>query len=136
MNFNCSENLKLMHAQYVKSCLDGKDYCASTSGCEYGDIRSCDKSRNWVGVHYHDLLREAVLQKLNSKIGEKHGQSASGSPLVIGCCAEQHAANKVLNQALNFNQIDFDVTTLVFTPAMRPKGKKFMEPCVNCNTLF
>ena len=136
MNFNCSDELKQLHAQYVQSCIDAKDYCGSTSGCESGEVRSCDKSRNWVGVHYHDTLREAARHKLNADIGDKHGQSVSGRDLTIGCCAEQHAANNVLNHAVDQTQTDFDVTSLTFTPAMRPKGKKFMDPCENCNTLF
>lgn len=136
MNFNCSDELKRLHAQYVQSCIDAKDYCGSTSGCELGEVRSCDKSRNWVGVHYHESLREAARQKLNADIGDKHGHSASGRDLTIGCCAEQHAANDVLNHAVDQTQTDFDVTALTFTPAMRPKSKKIMEPCENCNTLF
>lgn len=136
MNFNCSKELLQKHAEYVQNLIDKKDFPAMTSGCEYDISRECCKSANWVGVHYHQSLKDAVAGKLGLSIGDSNGYSANGRPLTIGTCAEQHAANAVLKSCTPDETIPFDVTNLLFSPAIRPKGKKVKDPCGNCNTIF
>lgn len=136
MNFNSSAKLNKAHALYVSNLIDRKEFVSATAGCELNGFISCDKSRNWVGVHYHTNLKEAIKVKLGRKIGEHNGMSASGHSLTIGVCAEQHAANNVLKDAFPNEDINYDVANLTFTKAVRPKGKKVIEPCVNCNTIF
>ncbi len=136
VNFNSSEKLNKAHALYVSNLIDRKEFVSATAGCELNGFISCDKSRNWVGVHYHTNLKEAIKVKLGRKIGEHNGMSASGHSLTIGVCAEQHAANNVLKDAFPNENTNYDVAKLTFTKAVRPKGKKVIEPCVNCNTIF
>ena len=136
VNFNSSEKLNKAHALYVSNLIDRKDFFSATAGCEVNGFMSCDKSRNWVGVHYHKDLKDAINTKLGRNIGEYKGVSAAGCALTIGVCAEQHAANNVLKDAFPNENTNYDVAKLTFTKAVRPKGKKVIEPCVNCNTIF
>lgn len=136
MNFNSSAKLNKAHALYVSDLIERKEFVSATAGCELNGFISCDKSRNWVGVHYHIDLVNAINNKLKHKIGEHCDVSASGHSLTIGVCAEQHAANNVLKDAFPYENTNYDVAKLTFTKAVRPKGKKVIEPCVNCNTIF
>lgn len=136
MKFNCSKELLQKHAEYVQDLIDKKDFPAMTSGCEYEKSKECCKSANWVGVHYHQSLKDAVSSKLGLNIGAPNGYSANGRALTIGTCAEQHAANAVLKSITPDETLPFDVTYLLFSPAIRPKSKKVIDACVNCNTIF
>lgn len=136
MNFNCSEELKQLHAHYVNELWAQKKYVSATVGCEYGTVRACDKSGNYVGVHYNATLLYSMRTKLGGIVGDKRGTNVKGNPLTIGVCAEQHAANEVLNSLCSNCTSAFEVEKLVFTKAMRPKGKKIIPPCLNCQTLF
>ena len=125
-----------MHARYVKELLEQRVHPAATSGCEFFNIRKCDKSRNYKGVHYHPMLLTAMRTKLCHTIGDSHGVAARGHTLTVGVCAEQHAANEVLNNICPCCTAHIDVGSLVFSEAIRPKGKKTILPCSNCQTLF
>lgn len=143
MNFNCTDDLKIMHAQYIRKIQDEKlTYIYVTSACEYKTDRACGANGDWHFVHYHKALTDAMCAKLGCKIGDAHGMNRSGiRPLIVGRCAEQHAVNDLLQEVSPDENTAFDVTDLVFSPAIRLKGKQMqeedvMEPCVNCNTLF
>lgn len=141
MNFDCSDALRMKHAQFVRDIQEGKlTYCYVTSACEYGAHLACGASGGWNFVHFHKALKDAIALKLNCSIGDEHGYKSNGQPLVVGVCAEQHAANDLLVEACPNEHEAFNVAEIIFSPAIRLKGKQMkvgvMEPCVNCNTIF
>lgn len=136
MNFNCSNELKSMHARYVNELLEKREHPSATSGCEFFYIRKCDKSRNYRGVHYHPTLLTAMETNLGHTVGDSCGMTTRGRSLTVGVCAEQHAANDVLNGICPCCTIPITIENLVFSEAIRPKGKRIIPPCCNCQTLF
>lgn len=141
MNFNCSDDLKRLHAQFIRDIQEGKlAYHYVTSACEYNLSMKCACCGGWEFVHYHKVLQDAANQKLGCKIGDDHGNNAGGKPLTVGVCAEQHAANDVLKDISPYENIPIDITDFVFSPAIRLKGKQMktsnLAPCINCETLF
>ena len=142
MNFNCSDELKASHALYVADLINKKDPAAAASGCELGDVRECAKSRCWNGVHYHPIIEHAFERRLQAHVGDQRGVSSTGKLLTVGVCAEQQAANKVLKNSYpedkeeNVYCYNSDISRLKFTEAIRPKSKKTIPPCENCQLLF
>lgn len=141
MNFNCSEDLKREHAQFVRDIQEGKlPYHYVTSACEYGADRMCGTNGGWEFVHYHKALTDAIDKKLGCKIGEAHGLNRGGGDLIVGRCAEQHAANDLLKKVTPNENNAFDVENLVFSPAIRIKSKQMkagsLAPCINCEKIF
>lgn len=141
MNFNCTKKLQELHAQYIRDMQEGKLTRAYvTSACEYGFHMACGASGGWQYQHYHKALTDAMNNKLACNLGAQCGISKSGRPLTVGVCAEQHAANDLLKLVSPDENISFDIEEIVFSPAIRLKGKQMkegpMEPCTNCDTLF
>lgn len=141
MNFDCSDALKFAHAQFVRDIQEGKlTYHFVTSACEYGAHQACGASGGWNFVHYHKALKDTIAIKLNCKVGDEHGFRSDGKPLVVGVCAEQHAANDLLAVASPDENVAFNLADIIFSPAIRLKGKQMkveaIDPCVNCTTIF
>ena len=141
MNFNCSDSLTAKPAQYVRDMQDGRlTYHYVTSACEYDVHQAIGASGGWQFIHYHKALSDSIETKLSCKIGQEHGFNSSGKPLIVGVCAEQHAASDLLAEASPDESQPFDVANIVFSPAIRLKGKQMrmeeMNPCVNCETIF
>lgn len=110
------------------------EFSAVVSGCqdppsniEYIGLNGCNTT-SW-----NKELESACMRKLGGPIGGK--SSVTGCKNVIGHCAEQHAANSVMND-LYKGGISRDVEQLTFSKAFRPRTMKTIDYCANCETLF
>lgn len=140
MNFNCSKELQDEFAKFVKDKINQKCKSYVACGCEDSVNSACETSGTYNKVKYHKELKDTIKSKLNCNIGDKKGKNNNGGDLVVGVCAEQHAANSVLFKSYPNEDKTIDIAKeLRFTKAVRLKSK-YMDAefpaCSNCMTIF
>lgn len=96
---------------------------AAIVGCEYGRKHKIGESGDCSKSQYHSTIVYRLLQ--NGPLGIKVNGNYNG------CCAEPHAANLILQ-----NYPFLHLTQLVFTPTIRPRTRKKLNPCPNCSSIF
>lgn len=110
------------------------EFPAVVAGCQ--DIPSNVEMIGCSGCHttkWNPDLKDAFQLKLGGSIGSLSPNTGCSFP--IGNCAEQHAANKVLNK-LNGRGIQHSLQNLAFSKAIRPRTMIEISYCSNCTTLF
>ena len=134
MNTNCSPILRRKLEDYME-IIDKKArkkgsskkqihfWPAAVVGCEKGHDKRIGESGKCSSSQYHSTLVSRLLQ--NGPIGVKVNGNYNG------CCAEPHAANLIL-QKYPF----VSLTKLIFTPTIRPRTRKKLNPCPNCSSIF
>lgn len=102
------------------------DYPAMASVCCANNRRPLfkDYSKGVRENGLHLLLKTGLLKL--GKIGGKN----KNCKYIIGRCAEQHAANKLLKK-ISCKLIDIN-----FSVAMRPRTREKFPPCYNCKQTF
>ena len=96
---------------------------AAIVGCEYDCKHEIGESGNYAKSQYHSTLVKGLLR--NGPLGIKVNGNYNG------CCAEPHAANLILQ-----NYPFLHLASLVFTPTIRPRTRKKLNPCPNCSSIF
>lgn len=114
-----------------------KYYPAVSVGAELGFAKE-------VG-HHHSESQERdfhplVFQELTNRLGNlnEHGANYPVCKNLVGHCAENYAATKVLNRIDpqgNTNNSGV-LSNLAFTKAFQPRTWKNIEWCANCHTMF
>lgn len=84
-------------------------------------------------TQWNSEIKNYFRLRLGGNLGER--SPLTGCEFKIGNCAEQHAANTVMND-LEARGLDRDINNLGFTPAYRPRTITMIPYCINCQTLF
>lgn len=92
------------------------------------EIDVSKSSRPIIGKTYKTPILLKALMSLGA-IGKKSGVTKCKYP--IGQCAEQHAAELVLNKHFKSS-----LASLRFSKAIRPRTKAVMGYCDNCKYIF
>lgn len=114
-----------------------KDYPSVSVGAELGYAMEVGHHRNYSREQdFHPL----IFRELTGRLGELNGDSTNYPACrnLVGHCAENYAASKVLNNLDPEEQIT-DVKVLSecqFTKAFRPRTWQNVDWCANCHTMF
>ena len=111
-----------------------KEFSAAVAGCQDPDFNvehvgcsGCDTTK------WSEKMELAFDQKLGGSVGDH--SPITGCTNRIGNCAEQHAANMVMNEHEE-KGIHQEIENLAFTQAIRPRTMIEIDYCLNCRTLF
>ena len=132
---NYCEHIMNTHIQVLRYNRDTKtwywDYPSMAAICH--DFSRYIKTSSFSHYPYSDDYQTVVeLKNKLLELGEigKH-TTKTGSPYIIGNCAEQHAADLFMKKNRSYHLQD-----LYFSKALRPRTKQEFKPCENCKYVF